>query len=206
MFPLQVKMELKKYFCLDLKHGTIVIGILESIIYFIALILAAAYAEHPNEVLDSKTQSLTRKCTQFFNTDLPYTDILILFFSYQSDVHHHFLLFSSPLYSFDCSNFRSGNGDISCTLSFFIFNIFFKFQNRPLMLLPFLLVKPGVIAFISLALLTIMISYGSSFSFGAIMAVFIGLAIIIGMKVTFIAQINKLIAGIFLQLTVYIKF
>ncbi|XP_056631233.1 uncharacterized protein LOC130441532 [Diorhabda sublineata] len=36
----------------SLKHGTIIIGVVQSIFSFMFLVLAAAYAEHPNELID----------------------------------------------------------------------------------------------------------------------------------------------------------
>ncbi|EFA01686.1 uncharacterized protein LOC664274 [Tribolium castaneum] len=36
----------------SLKHGTIIIGVVQSIISFMFLVLSAAYAEHPHELLE----------------------------------------------------------------------------------------------------------------------------------------------------------
>lgn len=42
----------------SLKHGTIIIGVVQSILAFMFLILAAAYAEHPHELLDMSDPSI----------------------------------------------------------------------------------------------------------------------------------------------------
>ncbi|KAH0814336.1 hypothetical protein GEV33_008453 [Tenebrio molitor] len=42
----------------SLKHGTIIIGIVQSVLAFMCLILTAAYAEHPHELLDMSDPSL----------------------------------------------------------------------------------------------------------------------------------------------------
>ncbi|CAH1159901.1 unnamed protein product [Phaedon cochleariae] len=42
----------------SLKHGTIIIGVVQSIIAFMFLVLAAAYAENPHELIDMSDPSI----------------------------------------------------------------------------------------------------------------------------------------------------
>ncbi|XP_022906327.1 uncharacterized protein [Onthophagus taurus] len=51
--------EIKKFICgLSLKHGTIIIGVVQSIASFMFLALSAAYAENPHELVDMSDPSL----------------------------------------------------------------------------------------------------------------------------------------------------
>ncbi|KAJ3659181.1 hypothetical protein Zmor_010884 [Zophobas morio] len=47
----------------SLKHGTIIIGIVQSVLAFMCLILTAAYAEHPHELLDLSDSSIVPDLT-----------------------------------------------------------------------------------------------------------------------------------------------
>lgn len=52
-------LQLKSFCCgLSLRHGTIIIGVTSSVLSFIILILSAAYAEHPHELLDMSDPSI----------------------------------------------------------------------------------------------------------------------------------------------------
>lgn len=51
--------EMKTFCCnLNLKYGTILIGIFQSICAFMFLILSAAYAENPHELVDMNDPSI----------------------------------------------------------------------------------------------------------------------------------------------------
>jgi len=54
-----------KTFCcgLSLKHGTIITGVVQSILSFVILILSAAYAENPHELLDLSDPSIVPDTT-----------------------------------------------------------------------------------------------------------------------------------------------
>ncbi|KAF7268329.1 hypothetical protein GWI33_018523 [Rhynchophorus ferrugineus] len=45
----------------SLKHGTIIIGVIQSIFAFMSLILTAAYAEHPHELIQMSDPSVVPK-------------------------------------------------------------------------------------------------------------------------------------------------
>lgn len=54
-----MKTEVTTFCCgLSLKTGTIVIGTVQSVFAFIFLILSAAYAEHPHELIDISDPSI----------------------------------------------------------------------------------------------------------------------------------------------------
>lgn len=42
----------------SLKHGTIIIGVVQSIVAFMFLVLSAAYAENPHELVDMSDPSI----------------------------------------------------------------------------------------------------------------------------------------------------
>lgn len=42
----------------SLKHGTIIIGVVQSIVAFMFLVLSAAYAENPHELIDMSDPSI----------------------------------------------------------------------------------------------------------------------------------------------------
>lgn len=45
----------------SLKHGTIIIGVVQSIFAFMCLILSAAYAQHPEELIEMNDPSVLPK-------------------------------------------------------------------------------------------------------------------------------------------------
>lgn len=69
---------------LNLKHGTIVIGVIQSILAFMAMILAAAYAEHPHELISMADKSIVpdytskEKSQKLIYTFLPHCTVLEL--------------------------------------------------------------------------------------------------------------------------------
>lgn len=51
--------ELANFCCgCNLKHGTIAIGVVQSVLAFTFMLLTAAYAEHPHELLDMSDPSI----------------------------------------------------------------------------------------------------------------------------------------------------
>lgn len=50
----------------SLKHGTIIIGVVQSIVAFMFLVLAAAYADNPHELIDISDPSIVPDLTGEF--------------------------------------------------------------------------------------------------------------------------------------------
>lgn len=50
----------------QLKHGTVIIGVLQSIFAFMSLILSAAYAVHPHELIELNDESVIPKLEGFY--------------------------------------------------------------------------------------------------------------------------------------------
>ncbi|RZC37032.1 uncharacterized protein BDFB_011168, partial [Asbolus verrucosus] len=69
----------------SLKHGTIIIGIIQSVIAFMFLILTAAYAEHPHELVNMSDPSVV--------PDLSILRWLLIVISVASAIHCVFSIF-----------------------------------------------------------------------------------------------------------------
>lgn len=67
-FSEAMKTEVTTFCCgLSLKTGTIIIGTVQSIFAFIFLILSAAYAEHPHELIDMSDASVVPEVHSEYN-------------------------------------------------------------------------------------------------------------------------------------------
>lgn len=47
----------------NLKHGTVIIGVFQSILAFMCLVLSAAYADNPHEIIDMSDPSIIPNLT-----------------------------------------------------------------------------------------------------------------------------------------------
>lgn len=81
-----MKTEVTTFCCgLSLKTGTIIIGTVQSIFAFIFLILSAAYAEHPHELIDMSDESIVPQVQseyKYINNEIFKSNLrLLLFFT-----------------------------------------------------------------------------------------------------------------------------
>lgn len=78
--------QVQKFACaISLKHGTIIIGVLQSIFAFMVLVLSSAYAENPSELVDMSDPSIV--------PDLQVLKTLLIIIAIGAAVHCFFSIF-----------------------------------------------------------------------------------------------------------------